>query len=129
MKIRTEKLENGNLRVHLPVVLRCRGGHRRIVPLDGDEPAREAPLATMLARAWSWQRAIDEGRYANGKELAAALGIDRSRVSRTLRLATLSPEIVHRIVSGDIPTTLNDRRLRESIPLDWDEQERELLGV
>ena len=128
MKIRTEKLENGNLRVHLPVVLRCRGGHRRIVPLDGDEPASETPLATMLARAWSWQRAIDEGRYANGKELAAALGIDRSRVSRTLRLATLSPEIVHRIVSGDVPPTLNDRRLRESIPLDWEEQERELLG-
>ena len=65
-------------------------------------------------------------REAAGK--ADALGIDRSRVSRTLRLATLSPEIVHRIVSGDVPPTLNDRRLRESIPLDWDEQERELLG-
>ena len=51
MKIRTERLENGNLRVHLPVALRCRGGHRIIVPLDGDEPAQEASLATMLARA------------------------------------------------------------------------------
>ena len=128
MQIRPARLENGNLRVRLPVALRCRGGHRIIVPLDGDEPAQEAPLATMLARALAWQRAIDEGRYANGKELAAALGIDRSRVSRTLRLATLSPRIVHRIVSGDVPPTLNDRRLRESIPLDWGEQERELLG-
>ncbi|MBR6058723.1 MAG: hypothetical protein IKP58_11200 [Victivallales bacterium] len=128
MKIRTERLENGNLRVHLPVALRCRGGHRIIVPLDGDEPAQEASLATMLARAWSWQRAIDEGRYPNGKELAAALGIDRSFVSRTLRLAMLSPEIVHRIVTDDIPPTLTAMRLRESIPLDWGEQERELLG-
>ena len=59
---------------------------------------------------------------------ADALGIDRSRVSRTLRLATLSPEIVHRIVSDDLPPTLTAMRLRESIPLDWDEQERELLG-
>ncbi|MBQ6472192.1 MAG: hypothetical protein IJJ33_09425 [Victivallales bacterium] len=128
MKIRTEKLENGNLRVHLPVALRCRGGRRRIVPLDGNEPARETSLATMLARAWSWQCAIDEGRYANSKELADALGIDRSRVSRTLRLAMLSPRVVHRIVSGDVPPTLTVLRLRESIPLDWDEQERELLG-
>ena len=32
--------------------------------------------ATMQARAWSWQRAIDEGRCANGKEPADALGID-----------------------------------------------------
>lgn len=128
MKIRTERLENGNLRVHLPVALRCRGGHRIIVPLDGDEPAQEAPLATMLARAWSWQRAIDEGRYANGKELADALGIDRSCVSRTLRFAMLSPKVVHRIVSDDVPPTLTVLRLRESIPLDWGEQERELLG-
>lgn len=128
MKTRIEKLENGNLRIHLPVALRCREGRRRIVPLDGDEPAQETSLATMLARAWSWQRAIDEGRYANGKELADALGIDRSRVSRTLRLAMLSPRVVNRIVSGDIPPTLTVLRLRESIPLDWEEQERELLG-
>ena len=82
----------------------------------------------MQARAWSWQRAIDEGRYANGKELADALGIDRSRVSRTLRLAMFSPRVVNRIVTGDIPPTLTVLRLRESIPLDWEEQERELLG-
>ena len=128
MKIRTEQLENGNLRVHLPVALRCRGGHRLIVPLDGDEPAQEVPLATMLARAWSWQRAIDEGRYTNGKELADALCIDRSCVSRTLRLAMLSPRVMHRIVTDDVPTSLTVLRLRESIPLDWEEQERELLG-
>jgi len=61
MKIRTERLENGNLRVHLPVALRYRGGR--------------------------WQ-----------------------------------------IVSGEVPPTLTAMRLRESIPLDWEEQERELLG-
>jgi hypothetical protein len=82
----------------------------------------------MLARAWSWQRAIDEGRYANGKELADALGIDRSRVSRTLRLAMLSPRVVNRIVTGDIPPTLNTSRLREGIPHEWGEQESVLLG-
>ena len=73
---RNEYLSNPWLSQQM-VSLRCRGGRRRIVPLDGDEPTQEAPLATMLARAWSWQRAIDEGRYANGKELADALGIDR----------------------------------------------------
>ena len=76
MKAKTEMLENGNLLVHLPEALRCQGGRRRIVTLDGDETAQETSLATMLARAWSWQRAIDEGRYANGKEPADALGID-----------------------------------------------------
>jgi len=50
--------------------------------------------------------------------LADALGIDRSRVSRTLRLAMLSSEAVHRIVSDDLPPTLTVLRLRESISLD-----------
>ena len=36
MKIRTERLENGNLRVHLPVTLRCRGGRWQIV--SGEVP-------------------------------------------------------------------------------------------
>ena len=61
MKIRTELIENGNLRVHLPVTLRCRGGRRHIM-------------------------------------------------------------------SGEVPLTLTAMRLRESITLNWDEQERELLG-
>ena len=126
MKIRIEELENGNLRVVLPVALRSHGGKRRIVPVGGEN--EKDSLLTHLARAYAWQKAIDEGRYANGKELAAALGIDRSFVSRTLRLAMLSPEVVHRIVSDDVPPTLTAMRLRESIPLDWGEQERELLG-
>ena len=47
---------------------------------------------------------------------------------RHQRLAMLSPRGVNRIVADDIPPTLTVLRLRESIPLDWDEQERELLG-
>ncbi len=42
--------------------------------------------------------------------------------------AIFSPEVVNRVVSDDIPPTLTAMRLRESIPLDWEEQERELLG-
>ena len=40
----------------------------------------------------------------------------------------LSPRVVHRIVTDDVPTSLTVLRLRESLPLDWEEQERELLG-
>ena len=125
MKIRIEEMENGNLRVALPIALRYHGGKRRIVPAGNTEDT--VTLVTQLARAYAWQKAIDEGRFLNGKELAKALGIDRSRVSRTLRLARLSPAIVHRIITGDYPCTLNAVKLRESIPLDWDEQERVLL--
>ena len=125
MKIRIEELENGNLRVALPVALRSHGGKRRIVPAGGKNDGDS--LLTHLARAYAWQKAIDEGRFANGKELANALGLDMARVFRTLRLTRLSPTMVHRIITGDYPATLTSSRLRENIPVDWDEQERELL--
>ena len=44
-----------------------------------------------------------------------------------MRLARLSPAVVHRIVTGDYPESLNGTSLRETIPLDWGEQERTLL--
>ena len=68
----------------------------------GSETYRQLDArSTQLARAWAWQRAIDEGRYANGSDLAKALGVDPSLVSRTMRLTRLSPAIVHRIVIND----------------------------
>ena len=63
--------------------------------------------------------------FANGKALARALGLDFSRVSRTLRLTGLSP--ANRIITGDYPASLNSASIRGSIPVDWDEQEKVLL--
>ncbi len=120
MKSEIEIAGNGNIRIHIPVVLRYHGGQKRIVT---KEDGAKTPLLVQLARAHAWQRAIDEGRYANGSRLAQALGIDPSLVSRTMRLARLSPAMVHRIVMGDYPESLNCTSLRETIPLDWREQE------
>ena len=44
------------------------------------------------------------------------------------RRQTREPVIVHRIVAGDCPASMTCASLRESIPLDWREQERLLLG-
>ena len=125
MKIKIEELENGNLRVALPIALRSHGGKRLIVPAGGENEADS--LLTHLARAYAWQKVIDEGMFANGKSLARALGLDFSRVSRTLRLTRLSPAMVHRIITGDYPASLNSASIRGSIPVDWDEQEKVLL--
>ena len=120
-----EMLENGNIRIHLPVALRSHGNRKMIVSA---EEGGETSLLTQLARASRWQRAIDDGKFANGKCLAQTLGVDESMVSRTLRLLRLSPRIVHAIVVGDYPETLNSTSLRKNIPLDWEEQERLFLG-
>ena len=109
----------------LLAALRSNGDNRRIVSCCGEN--KKDSLLPHLARAYAWQKAIDEGRFPNGKALSDALGIDLARVSRTLRLTRLSPTMVHRIITGDYPATLTSARLRENIPVDWDEQEKEHL--
>jgi len=119
-------LENGNLRVTIPVSLKAMSGRRKIITpgvvADGTEP-----LALALARAFRWQQYIDDGKFGNIKELARNIGLDDAMVARTLRLRLLSPKIVHRILIGDIPASLNLTTLRQPIPDLWEEQEKLFL--
>jgi hypothetical protein len=76
-------------------VFQRRGGRKRIVAPDGSEiaPAIKAQpdgtLVKALARAWRWQRMLDEGVYTSVSEIGHAEGISKSYVSRILRLALL----------------------------------------
>lgn len=121
-------LENGNLEVTVDYVLRGISGRRRIIApgsqMDGCEP-----LVLHVARAFRWQKYIDEGRFANTVEMGKEQGIDQGVVARTIRLTTLSPTIVHRILMGDIPKSLTVAALRNAIPESWREQERLFLGI
>jgi hypothetical protein len=45
-----------------------------------------------------------------------------------MRLRFLSPALVHRIVTGDVPRSLTLRSLREAIPDIWTEQEEKWIG-
>ena len=120
-------LENGHLQVVVPVRFRTISArHRMLLPgttVDGTEP-----LALALARAFRWQKYIDEGKFRNSVALAEAIGQDKSVVAKTLRLRFLSPAIVHRIVTGDIPPSLTLKDLRTTLPEVWSEQEERWFG-
>ena len=81
-----------------------------------------------LARGRKWQRDIDEGRFKNIRELAAAVGQDKSVIASIMRLRLLSPAIVHRIVTGNIPRSLTLANLKNAIPDIWTEQEERWIG-
>jgi hypothetical protein len=53
-----------------------------------------------LARAWRWQRMLDEGVYASVSDIAEAENISKSYVSRILRLSLLAPDIADAILAG-----------------------------
>ena len=120
-------LENGNLQVTIPIKFRTISArHKMFTPgdvIDGTEP-----LVLALARAFRWQRYIDEGRFKNIRELAAAVGQDKSVIASIMRLRMLSPAIVHRIVTGNIPRSLTLANLKNAIPDIWTEQEERWIG-
>jgi len=108
--------------------LKRRSGRKEIIVPDGlpgterkKSPTQE-PLVTALARAFHWQDLIDTGRYASITELADALGVDRSYVSRIMRLTLLAPDIVDAISQGREPSGLSLERLVKGMPVGWAEQ-------
>ena len=79
------------------------------------------------ARSW-WQRLLQEhGLTVTG--LAASEDVTQSYVTRVLRLAFLSPDVVKAIMTGRQPAWLDSGSLcrRDSISLDWDQQKHSLL--
>ena len=66
------------LRGRLPMRFQRRGGRKRIVAPDGSEitpttkPQPDGTLVKALARAWRWQRMLDEGVYTTVSEIGSA---------------------------------------------------------
>lgn len=120
------------LTVRVPMRLQRRGGRKRIVAPDGSEltpPSRPQPDGTLvkaLARAWRWQKLLYAGVYSSVTEIAEAESINKSYVSRILRLALLAPDIVEAILAGSAKEQLMLERLERPLPLGWAEQ-REML--
>ena len=86
------------------MTFQCRGGRKRIVGRAGgrDRAGNQAPAGTLvkaLARAWRWQRMLDDGAYAS-VSLGEPENVSKSYVSRILRLALLAPDIVEAILAA-----------------------------
>jgi hypothetical protein len=65
---------------------RRRGGRKRIVAPDASQivrtskPQPDGRLVKALARAWRWQRMLDEGVYTSVSEIGDAEGLSMSYV-------------------------------------------------
>ncbi len=84
-------------------------------------------MVKALARAFRWQRFLENGQYATIEEIAKAEKINTSYISRILRLTLLSPEIVEMILDGRQPTSMTLKSLQKSFPGDWEAQRQMFL--
>lgn len=119
------------LSVHIPFRIAKRGG-RKEVQLPPGVPAQRAridnTLVKALARAFRWQRMLEDGTHATLLDQARAEKINPSYVSRVLRLTLLAPELVEAILDGTQGSELTIARMLEPFPADWTKQRPPLMG-
>jgi hypothetical protein len=86
-------------------------------------PTRADPaLVKALARAFRYQRLLDEGRYASISEMAAAERIERGYLGTLLRLTLLAPDLVEAVLDGRLPEQMRLLRLMKPLSVAWDKQ-------
>jgi hypothetical protein len=99
-------------------------GHK-LAPATKPQP--DGTLVKALARAWRWQRMLDEGIYTSVSEIGDTEKISKNYVSRILRLALLAPDIIEMILEGRSDQALMLEYLERPLPAGWDEQRKLLM--
>lgn len=121
----SEVMPNGNVRIIVPINFKKTRTGSVITKAESMKALQnQIPLIAAIADGIQWQQWIDDGLFKNVTELAAHLGRDRARVSHTLQLALLSPEIIHLIIIGALPNHITLRIVNRSFPADWEEQKK-----
>jgi hypothetical protein len=80
------RLEGATLVVWIPMRFQHRNGRKRTMAPDGtaivpaSKPQPDGTLVKSLARAWRWQRQLDEEVHTSVSDIAEAEGISKSYV-------------------------------------------------
>jgi hypothetical protein len=117
------------LTVHIPLTVRRRGGRKVVIALDGTEaPAVgaaapiDSTLVKALARAFRWRRMLESGVVSTVGEIATREKINKSYVSRVLRLTLLPPDTVEAVLDGRQAPGITLRGLMKGVPVEWENQ-------
>ena len=114
-----------SITVRVPLKIQRRPGRRTVVT---PAPSASGPTVTTradpalvkaLARAFRYQKLLDEGCCASITELAAAEKIERGFLGSLLRLTLLAPNIVEAILNGLQPEGMTLAMLAEGVPTEW----------
>ncbi len=84
-----------------------------------DDATIDSTMIKAIARAFRWQRLLENGTYGCLEEIAKAEKIGASFVSRLVRLALLAPDIVEAILVGTQPANLTLKDLMLPFPVEW----------
>jgi hypothetical protein len=115
------------IRVFIPLTIRRRNGRPRILPPASTETAgprtQDPHVLRAIACAWGWRRRIEIRQVATIRDIAAVEKVSERFVSRTMRLAYLSPIVLERLVAHRRPCSLSIKDLIATAERPWCEQE------
>lgn len=116
------------VRVVIPLKVKRRNGRPRIVPPDNidavERHTHEPHLLRAIARAWNWRRQLERGEVTTIQDIAVAEKVSDRFVSRMLRLAYLSPEVLEQLLLHRCPSALSIKDLATAAELPWAKQEK-----
>jgi len=123
-----------SITVRVPLAIRRRPGRKTIVtPLAAGTAAvttrADPALVKAMARAFRYQRMLDEGRYGSITELAAVEKLDRGYLGSLLKLTLLAPDLVEAVLDGRHPERIGLPLLLEPLPTAWDAQRAVLISA
>ena len=128
----TATMDGEAITIFVPMTFTKRGGRRAVVTPDGGpwapRPRVDNAMVKALARAFRWQRMLDEGVYGTIEELAKREKVNRGYMSTVLRLTLLAPDLVDAVLDGRQGPQMTLARLLEPFDLAWDDQRRELCA-
>jgi hypothetical protein len=117
---------NETLRVVIPLTIRRRNGRPKILPpaeVDRVQPAAQDPhVLRAVGRAWSWRRQLESGAATTMQDIATTAKVSDRFVSRMIRLAYLSPDVLEQLVIHRRPPALSLIDLCAVAELPWIEQ-------
>ena len=118
---------NETIRVVIPLAIRRRNGRPKVLPPENvaarRERAQDPHILKALGRAWAWRRRLQSGEMATVGHIAKAENVTDRFVSRTMRLAYLSPEVLERLVVVGGPPAVSVAELIDATYLNWARQE------
>ncbi len=114
---------NDTIRVVIPLSIRRRNGRPKILPpedvLEQQARVQNPHILKALGRAWAWRRRLESGEVATAGDLAKLEGVTERFVSRTMRLALLSPDVLEYLLIFFDPPCVPVNELVEISSLPW----------
>jgi hypothetical protein len=125
-------MTDNTIRVVVPLEIRRKNGRPKILPPADHARAaartQDAHVLRAVARAWSWRRKLENGEASTLQDIATAEKLTDRFVSRMMRLAYLSPDVLEQLLVHRIPPALSLNDLIAVAERPWAEQMERVFG-